>query len=379
MNLFLYGLIELHKPIRANFKQSYFERYLGNDYKKVEICNSGTFPVLWVYLRMIKRLYSTIFILFLFSTFLYGQADSNEVNPNISADQKVYVQLDSAGRAQRKADQDSIRAIRDSLSIMWVKTPDPNRPNKFQDSLLSLYIVKNLDFVSWANQFKKRVSHINQGQEKPKGETWIIGVILFLILFFSLIKFFFPSELNTIITAFYSNQILTRINKEDNLFNSWPFVFFYVLFGLIIGLYFYLSGKYLQLSYPIEGFELFLFLSVLVIGMFTLKIILLRFFGFLFDVNRIVREYVSVLYLSYFNTAILFLPVVIAFSLTSNRFAGIYSYIGIALLTVIFVIQFLRAGSNILSKYKFPKVYLIIYLCTLEFCPLIILFKALGY
>lgn len=328
---------------------------------------------------MIKRLYGTIFILFLFSSFLYGQTDSSKVDADISTYQKVYVQLDSASRAQRQAYRDSVRTLRDSLSIAWIKTPDPNRPNKFQDSLINLYTVKNLDFAAWASQFKKRVSHNNLGQERPRGETWVIGVILFLIVFFSIIKFFFPSELNTIVSAFYSNQILTRINKEDNLFNSWPFVFFYLLFGLIIGLYFYLSGKYMQIDYPFDGFELFIFLSVAVIGLFTFKIILLRVFGFLFDVNRIVREYVSVLYLSYFNAALLFLPVVIAFSLTSNRFAGIYSYIGIAMLALIFIVQFLRAGSNILSKYKFPKVYLIIYLCALEFCPLIILFKALGY
>jgi hypothetical protein len=186
-------------------------------------------------------------------------------------------------------------------------------------------------------------------------------------------------ELNSIVQGFYSNQTLGRINKEDNIFSSWPFVFLYLLFGLIIGLYLYLSGKYLQLSYPLDGFELFIFLSAIVIGLFTVKIIVLRVFGFLFAVKRLVREYVSVLYLSYFNAAILFLPVVIAFSLTSYRFAGIYSYIGIAMLVLIFVTQFLRAGANILTNYKFPKVYLIIYLCALEFCPLIILFKALRF
>lgn len=355
------------------------ERYLGNKYKKAEICKAGAYPVLSVYSRKMKRLHSTILVLFLFSSLLYGQIDSSKVNSGIAGFQQVYKPLDSVARAQRQAYRDSIKTIRDSLSVAWVKAPDPNRSNKFQDSLINLYTVKNLDFVAWANQFKKRISHNNQGQERPKGEPWVIGVILFLVMFFALIRFFFPSELNTIISAFYSNQILTRINKEDSLFNSWPFVFFYLLFGLIIALYFYLSGKYMQISYPFQGFKLFIFLTVIVIGMFTVKIILLRVFGFLFDVNRIVREYVSVLYLSYFNAAILFLPIVIAFSLTSTRFAGIYSYIGIAMLIVIFVIQFLRAGSNILSKYKFPKVYLIIYLCALEFCPLIILFKALRY
>lgn len=287
--------------------------------------------------------------------------------------------LDSVTLVQPKIFIDSANAIKDSLSTVWIKAPDPNRPNRFLDSLISLYKIENLDFNSWASKFQKKSVRYDAGSPRTYRETWVIAVVLFLVLFFAVIRFFFPSELNTIVLAFYSNQALSKINKEDSLFNSWPFIFLYLLFGLNTGLYLYLSGKYLDISYPAKGFELFIYLSAVVVGLFTMKIIALRILGFLFDVQRLVREYVSVLYLSYFNAAILSLPVVIAFSLTSYRFAVIYSYIGVAMVILIFLLQFLRAGANILSNYKFPKVYLIIYLCALEFCPLIILLKALGY
>lgn len=287
--------------------------------------------------------------------------------------------LDSVTLVQPKIFIDSANAIKDSLSTVWIKAPDPNRPNRFLDSLISLYKVENLDFNSWASKFQKKSVRYDAGSPRTYRETWVIAVVLFLVLFFAVIRFFFPSELNTIVLAFYSNQALSKINKEDSLFNSWPFIFLYLLFSLNTGLYLYLSGKYLGISYPAKGFELFIYLSAVVVGLFTMKIIALRILGFLFDVQRLVREYVSVLYLSYFNAAILSLPVVIAFSLTSYRFAVIYSYIGVAMVILIFLLQFLRAGANILSNYKFPKVYLIIYLCALEFCPLIILLKALGY
>jgi len=317
--------------------------------------------------------------MFLINPLVFGQVDSSKLNSGQVNYRGSNRWLDSAALVQRQNYRDSLKSIKDSLSTVWIKAPDPERPNRFLDSLISLYKVENLDFRSWAGKFQKKSVRYDEGSPRPYRETWVIVVVLFLVLFFALIRFFFPAELNTIIHAFYSNQTLSKINKEDTLFSSWPFVFLYLLFGLITGLYLYLSGKYLKISYPAEGFELFIYLSAVVVGLFTLKIIALRILGFLFDVKRLVREYVSVLYLSYFNAAILFLPVVIAFSLTSNRFAVIYSYIGIAMLIVIFVLQFFRAGANILSNYKFPKVYLIIYLCALEFCPLIILFKALGY
>jgi hypothetical protein len=328
---------------------------------------------------MIKRFFGLILIVFLINPFVFAQSDSSRSNFRKLNVPEYNRPLDSVTVAQRQNFTDSVNAFKDSLSTVWIKAPDPGRPNRFLDSLISLYKVDNLDFHSWAGKFQKKSVRHDAGIPRPFRETWVIAVVLFLVLFFAVIRFFFPSELNTIVYAFYSNQALSKVNKEDTLFSSWPFIFLYLLFGLNSGLYLYLSGKYLEISYPAEGFKLFIYLSAVVVGLFTMKIIALRILGFLFDVQRLVREYVSVLYLSYFNAAILSLPVVIAFSLTSYRFAVIYSYIGIALIIIIFLIQFLRAGANILSNYKFPKVYLIIYLCALEFCPLIILFKALGY
>lgn len=328
---------------------------------------------------MIKRFFGFILIVFLMNPLVFALVDGSKSNFRQLNFQESNKRLDSVTLVQPKIFIDSANAIKDSLSTVWIKAPDPNRPNRFLDSLISLYKVENLDFLSWASKFQKKSVRYDAGSPRTYRETWVIAVVLFLVLFFAVIRFFFPSELNTIVYAFYSNQALSKINKEDSLFNSWPFIFLYLLFSLNTGLYLYLSGKYLGISYPAKGFELFIYLSAVVVGLFTMKIIALRILGFLFDVQRLVREYVSVLYLSYFNAAILSLPVVIAFSLTSYRFAVIYSYIGVAMVILIFLLQFLRAGANILSNYKFPKVYLIIYLCALEFCPLIILLKALGY
>lgn len=328
---------------------------------------------------MIQRVLVLILISFLVIPSVFGQLDSNKKlveEPSLAQSNR---RLDSASLAKRQEYRDSIKIIQDSLSIAWIKVPDPNRPNPFLDSLINLYKVENLDFKAWTAKFPKKASRYDAGTLRQFRESWIILVVLFLVLFYSIIRFFFSTEINTISHAFYSNQVLSKVNKEDTLFNSWPFVFLYLLFGLILGLYLYLSAKYFGISYTLDGFKLFLYLSTVVIVLFTLKIIVLRIVGFLFDSTRLVRDYVSVLYLSYFNAAILFLPIVIAFSLTSYRFSVIYSYLGVILLLLIFALQFLRVAENILSNYKFPKVYLIIYLCALEFCPLIILFKALGY
>jgi len=320
------------------------------------------------------KLLPGILVIFFLSSAVFGQTDS--VYAPVP-DRPSYRIQDSVTLARRQAYRDSVKHVQDSLSIAWIKTPDPYRPNRFADSLINLYKVENLNFNAWAAKLPKKINRYDEGRLLKKGENWVIVSILFLLVFFALIKFFFSRELTTIIRSFFSNQALWQINKEDNLYNSWPFVFLYLLFGLIIGMYLYLTSRHLGISYSMQGFELFLGLSAFIILLFTAKIIVLRLLGFLFDISRLVREYVSILYLSYFNSALLFLPLIIAFSLTPDRHADIYGYAGIMILIAVFVLQFLRAGANILTNHRFPKVYLIVYLCALEFCPVIILFKAL--
>jgi hypothetical protein len=329
---------------------------------------------------MIKRL-TIIFFLVFSACSVFSQTDTSAA---VAPARPVYRFRDSASLARWMARKDSIQAAKDSikafryaLQMEFIKAPDPNRTNQFVDSLLALYEVKNADFVAWAKKFPKRENKLDTGKVRTKGEIWVVAFVVFLLLFFAILKNAFSKELGTIIQSFYSNRVLAQISKEDTLFNSWPFIFLYILFGFTIGMFIYLCVKYYGLVYTYDGFQWFAILSGIVLGLFTMKIILLRILGFLFDIQKMVREYVSILYLSYFNSAILFLPLVVAFSLTPNRFAQAYIYLGVILLTGIFVFQFVRAGANILSNYRFSKTYLFIYLCALEICPLLVLIKAL--
>lgn len=334
------------------------------------------------------KIYGIFSVLMFAHLLAFAQIDSGA---KISVPQKPAItrysyRLDSAGLARRQAYRDSIKAVKDSLkvlgdslSMVWIKAPDPRRPNLFLDSLIKVYTIKNFDFATWAGKFKKKESRYGEGKLIPKRESWILIVIVFLMLTFGMLKKAFPKHIDSIVESFYSNRMLAQISKEGHLFSSWPFLFFFILFGLTIAMFLYLSGKYMSLKYDFDGFEWFLILTAGVIGIFALKIVVLRVLAFLFDLDKMVQEYISILYLSYFNAAILFLPLIVAFSLTPFRFAEIITYLAVFLIAFIFIFQFIRAGALILSNYQFPKVYLIIYLCALEICPLLILLKALRF
>lgn len=310
----------------------------------------------------------------------WAQSDTSLLNLRLAPPDPSELRnaVDSAEQVFKLSLEDSLFRA-DSLAMLWIKAPDPNRPNRFVDSLINLYKVENFNFAGWAKKFPKKSVRFNEGKSRATGEKWVIISILCMVLFFAILKNAFSKELGLIMESFYNNRTLNQISKEDNLFSSWPFLFLYLLFGLTIGMFLYLSGKFFQPETYYKGFEWFLILSALVIGLFTLKIVVLRILGFFFGIQKLVKEYVAILFLSYFNAALIFLPLIIAYSLTPATYAGIYTYLAVFLVILIFLIQFIRAGTNVLTTYHFSKTYLFIYLCALEFCPILILIKALRF
>lgn len=328
-----------------------------------------------------------VFVCLLFTKLSFGQVDSLAAGAmDEAAVQAQMARRDSMRYALRmEVYRDSVRRVRDSIrsvgnSVLLgaVKYPDRNSPNRFRDSIIQYYMLKNFDLNAWKSRFN-RVSEYGSGIARPRGELWSVIVVFSLLLLFALLRNSFHRQMGTLLQAFYSNRILGFINKEDGFFSTWPFVFLYLLFGFTLGMLLFEFTQYYQLSYGYSGLNWYLRLSFLIIVVYTVKVFIVRILGFLFEVDRIAREYVSVLFMTYFCAAILLLPVVIAFSLTPARYAPYYIALSGFLLIGIYGIQFVRAMGNILSGYRFSKVYLIVYLCALEISPLLILIKALRF
>lgn len=269
----------------------------------------------------------------------------------------------------------------DTLTPEVLKIRDSLTNAKWLDSLNAGYGFEVFSLKKWielAGNSQEKVSY-QHGNLLPKGDVWVLAIIGFLLVLFAILKNTFGKQLSAVVQSFYSNRALINLNKEDNLVTSWSFLLLFIQFGFTIGMFFYLAAQYQGLPQVHQGgFTFFVTISVIVILLYLLKIVCLRFIGFVFDVQRALHQYVSILYLSYFNTSLLFVPIIIAFALSAKEYGSGYIFLGISALILIFVFQFIRAAINILSQYRFPKLYLFLYFCTLEICPILILIKAIG-
>ncbi|SFG63925.1 DUF4271 domain-containing protein [Pedobacter insulae] len=273
------------------------------------------------------------------------------------------------------------QSVRDTVAPVLLRTLDSLQRVQYDDSVRRTF---GFPFFNLQDAVKnyKRADQIPQYQEgKPieRRDLWIVASIAFLLILFAVLKNFFDKQLTLLVQSFFSNRILANVNKEENLFTSWQFLLLFIHFGFTIGLFFYLVGRHKELSFVKDGFSAFISISIAILILYALKIVVLKMLGFFFKVQKPINEYVSILYLTYFNASFLFMPLVIAFALSPAPYGKFYMATAIVLLLIIFVFQMIRAGFTILSQNRFSKVYLLLYFCTLEICPILILIKAIGF
>ncbi|WP_304066417.1 DUF4271 domain-containing protein [Pedobacter glucosidilyticus] len=266
--------------------------------------------------------------------------------------------------------------IRDSITWYYLN-PNPKRENLFVQQMLKKYVIADL-YTHIFDAKKSKNAIYGVGKTITKLHYWVLFVMLGLLLLFALLKRIFSKETEMVFSAFYDNRILAQINKEENIFTSWFFLFSYLLYSLITGLFLYLFIATQGTGVSLTGFSLFLSVSFY-LGLFLgVKILLLRFIGFVFELGKLVREYVHIIYITFFNVAILFIPLTIILILTVYKDSNWILGIAAMLLSIILIAQFSRLVVQILSNYKLSKFYLILYLCAFEICPVLIVIKALN-
>ena len=288
-------------------------------------------------------------------------------------------QRDSILRVQ----QDSIaqvKHIQDSLAYYHLLT-NINRPNLYFDELKKKVVVVNNDFVTWMTNMKSlnktESKQALSGQHKYHRSLLLLIILGVLFIGLGLIRIFFYTTFQNILYGLFNERILMQISKEDSILTSWPYIFFYLIFSMSLGLFALMYYATLQGGHIISLLN-FIKISSIVALLFVVKILLIRIISVIFETERIVREYISVLYLLYFNSAIFLLPLLVylLFSPTSSFQTVLTLYL--IVVSIVFIYRFIRTGMGLIAHLKFSIFYLILYLCTLEIAPILILVKTLN-
>jgi hypothetical protein len=147
-----------------------------------------------------------------------------------------------------------------------------------------------------------------------------------------------------------------------------------ILFYVTLSIFLYQVFQHFQLTLAHENFPLYLTSAILVIAYFFGKKIVYSAIGAVFEGTSETKEYLF--NVDNFNRSLglVLLPVVALINYYPANNPVNMVFVGV-FIVVVFYIFLIQRGISILLRKQFSIFYLFLYLCILEFLPLLLIYK----
>ncbi len=204
---------------------------------------------------------------------------------------------------------------------------------------------------------------------------WLIGIYIFLILFFAIFKNYNPQKFNNFINIFVSDKYFKMIaNNKDSksLFRLLVFVFMILGFSLI-SFYGWCIKYQLHFNDYILFIKITTFWTTLLLGKYYIEKIIsitLDLESLLDSVYLNKTSYVGL-------TVLLLLPLLILFQL-NNWQSSVFVGITVIFIVLAYLFSFIKFITDHANKI-FPNFYyFILYICGLEIAPYFLVINSLN-
>lgn len=210
---------------------------------------------------------------------------------------------------------------------------------------------------------------------QPLVPDWIFGTLFICLIFITWIKYWNYKILKMFVKALATRrdfQILLR--ESTNIPISVPFSINLVYtFSLALSTYIFFKDYFRQQFYPdINDLIFFSICFIAVFSLFILKNFFTAMIGKVFKINQIFNEYHynNLIYRMLASVGLVLLLVIVFFS---GR--GSLEYVVLIYFSAIYLIRSTKGVFIIMTKQNTSIYYIILYFCTLEILPMVVLAK----
>lgn len=209
---------------------------------------------------------------------------------------------------------------------------------------------------------------------KQVNNDWVAIHLIVVFAMLAWVRVFYRKRFRQMFNAFFGQYYQGILVREGNIFRerlSIPLLLNYlVTFSIFIYLF---LGQYVQFSIKdLYGFKLYSLIILVILVLWIIKNATLLFIGYLFKNPVILTEYIVTNFIFNINFGLFLLPVVI-FATYLTPVWSLES--GILLYLIVFVYRVFRQFFTGLSYTKFSLFNRLLYLCTFEIIPNLVLIK----
>ncbi|MBK6640983.1 MAG: DUF4271 domain-containing protein [Bacteroidetes bacterium] len=283
----------------------------------------------------------------------------------------------------------------DSLfSITPVVSPDTNRPASSSGQVLNqpdLFRFSDSDSTSGFGReasFYRKIKvfftgHVLQPVNAApitfyrRTPDWFTLGLVVVVIAFTWIRVFYSKIFKQLVGAFFSNSISNQIVRDENILVQRASILMSFIFYLTASLFIYQIIDFFKWSNPLisDGLLRFILICLAVAFTYSFKMVLLKGLGEVFGIDKPVATYIFNIFLINNILGIALIPIVVGIAYVATVSTALVAWIGVGLVIIAFIYRLVRAFSIWLTLNRVSFFYLILYFCTLEIAPLVILVK----
>jgi len=215
------------------------------------------------------------------------------------------------------------------------------------------------------------VQHLNSDNT-----TWLSFLLLFVLLIFATVKAGWSKYIQNLFQSIVNYSTAERMFRERNYSFSHGAFRLDVVFYLVFSVFLFQLINFFRLDFTAGGYTLYIFCLAGTFVYFLAKKLLYKYTGFLFENTNETSEFLFNLNNTNRVTGMVLIPVVASLAFSPFSSLKIPVIIGILIVAAIYFLLVFR-GVVILLRKQFSILYLFLYFCTLEFLPLVLVYKLL--
>ena len=206
---------------------------------------------------------------------------------------------------------------------------------------------------------------------------WVLGIIILSFILLVWIKLFYNKVLSATANSIFNYQISHNLFRDKSTLTQRAFLIMDFVFYLNVGLFIYLSTRHFNLTlvHP-EGIIAFLLFTGFIFVVYLLRYITNKIVGYVSLTQKIFAEYFHNIFIHTRVTGLVLLPFIIAIPYADYRITSVVIFAGAGIIISGYILRIIR-GIKIFTLRKISLLYLFLYLCTLEFIPVLVFFKYL--
>jgi len=203
-------------------------------------------------------------------------------------------------------------------------------------------------------------------------EPWMTGVFILALTALAYIRVAYSKRFNLLLKTAARLQILRQVMREELLFSHRASLVLFAHFVSMAALILYAALSYYGFVDEADlGFTLYLIVLIGLLVLYLLKFLFMGLLRWIFQDKGLLREYRFEIFSVSKILGLIYLPLaLIAVSVNVGKLEWVFP-LAASLFALAFIFRTAQ-GLAMSFSYKISRIYIILYLCTLEILPFVL-------